>query len=153
MVKLVNSYFFVDEIKENINICNKPKLSITFIAIGIKHSFINSLEQQLNAIIRPLNCKYFHAKDVYKEKSANLEIMNSLTDLSCSYNLHCFQFSFAKDWLNHPKLNALKQIKWTDWTVNTTNYEQVAFYLFYHCLNTYIPSTNLQPKYRLVFHQ
>lgn len=153
-MKLVHSYVFVDEVKDVPATAKDAGQWIFLIGVGIPADAIVAVEAKLSSVLHPLGSNGFHAKDAYKEKCPDLQLMNSLTGIVSSFRLPWFCFPFAKQWLRNPRLEVLQKLEFKGWQPKVSNYEFVAFYLFLHCLNTILSEqSHLQQSTRLVCDQ
>ena len=159
--KSVVSYVFFDEVEDIPATVDKAGQWIFYIGVGIPAAIVGQVNTKVLALLDKLPNKTFHAKDIYKEKSSNLEFMREMSQVIFSYNLPCFCFPFAKSMLEDPNFKVLKEIKFNlqefesdPWRPKITNYKFVGYYLLIHCLNWYLPlHSTLSPYYELVFHQ
>ena len=153
-MKTVRSYIFVDEVKDVPTTVHDAGQWIFLIGIGIPANTIDAVEAKLSTVLQPLGSNGFHAKDSYKEKSPNFELMNAMTDIVSSFRLPWFCFPFAKAWLTSPKLENLQKMQFKGWQPKVSNYEFAAFYFFLHCLNTFLLThSQLEQSSRLVCDQ
>lgn len=149
-MKTVRSYILVDEVKD----VQDSGPCIFLFGVGIPENAVDAIGTKLSIVVHPFGSNGFHAKDSYKEKSANLDLMNEMTGIISSFHLPCFCFPFAKHWLADPRLDVLQKMEFKGWQPNMSNYEFVAFYLFLHCLNSFLSGQNyLKQTSRLVCHQ
>lgn len=153
-MKAVRSYIFVDEVKDVPATVHDAGQWIFLMGIGIPGNTINAVETRLSTVLQPLGSNGFHAKDSYKEKSPNFELMNAMSDIVASFRLPWFCFPFAKTWLTNPRLEILQKMQFNGWQPKVSNYEFAAFYFFLHCLNTFLlANSQLQQSSRLICDQ
>src|SRR5216684_6596880 len=114
-MKTVRSYIFVDEVKDIPATVQDAGQWIFFFGVGIPANAVDAIEAKLSIVLQASGSTSFHAKDSYKEKSPNLDLMNAMTGIASSLHLPWICFPFSKQWLSNPRLDVLQKMEFRGW--------------------------------------
>lgn len=134
----IKSFLFIDEVKNSTSNEDLDN-SFYYFAIVVPQPIATIVRQQLLALISYLP-NGFHAKNLYKAKSINLTLMNSITDLMVRFKLIGICYRYDRDLLYNRTLTHLQpHIKDGEMAQRMTNWEYQAFFYFIQNLH-HIPA-------------
>ncbi|TAL33130.1 MAG: hypothetical protein EPN93_13915 [Spirochaetes bacterium] len=128
----IKSYIFIDETKFN-TLNNDIDNSLYYFGIIVPKEIITKIETDFLNLINHSH-KGFHAKDEYKEKNVNSDLMKAMTDLIINNKLICLAFKYDKDFL-YEKTKILKRLNFEVNRLN--NHEFQALFWFIQVVEFY----------------
>lgn len=125
----IKSFLFIDEVKNSTNNADLDN-SFYYFAIVVPQSSAAIIRQKLLSLVSYLP-QGFHAKNLYKPKSINLTLMNSITDLMVEFKLIGICYRYDRDLLYDRTLTYVRpHIKDNEMADRMTNWEYQAFFYF-----------------------
>ena len=136
-MKLPDLFIFIDEVEDNDPEWKEAGPALLYWCVAVPTWKLAIVHRRLKEVVKAP--RDFHAKDDYKLKSPNLDLMRNLSDLIITRKLDCLCFPFFKGWLKSPRLHAINEVEFTNRKLNPENYRDVGFYFLAHYLNWYVP--------------
>ena len=136
-VKLPDLFIFIDEVEDNGPEWKEAGPALFYWCIVVPKWKVSIVQKGVRELVKDPG--RFHAKDKYKLKSPDLNLMRDLTQLIIANKIECLCFPFFKGWLKSPRLLALQEVQFTNHKLRLEDYRVVSFYLLVHYLNWYVP--------------
>lgn len=122
----IKSYIFIDETKFNI-LNNDIDNSLYYFGIIVPKEIITKIETEFIKLINH-SPRGFHAKDEYKEKKVNSNLMKSMTDLIINNKLICLAFKYDKEFL-YEKTRILKRLNFEVNRLNNHEFQALFWFI------------------------
>jgi len=133
----INSYIFIDETKFNTT-NNDIDNSFYYFGVIVPKEILSKIESEFLNLINH-SPKGFHAKNEYKEKNVNINLMRGMNDLIIDNKLKCLTFRYDRDIL-FEKTKNMKRLNFEVEKFN--NHEFQALFWFIQVSEFYF-NTNL----------